>query len=240
MKTVNFILLVVMLLGLLCSCSKLFYANFDTDTVGNLPANSPPGAPSGDLIWSSVSIPADGLKVVSNPAFSSRALEYRNVNTPLYQRYVGFFSKEGNIADNANIYAYWSGVLDLPSSGSGLRVWLGDGHFKPMAELRFKGSKISVRTSSFGEEEAFEQIGTYSPERSHFVLIAVNKADGTFRISFLQNGNNSNIGPLPVLSNAAMATSRPTLYMYYDEAGGSTGNYVFDEVTISKRIPDMP
>ncbi len=234
MKTTTLILSLMLLFG----CSKLFYANFDADITGDLPQNSPPGAPDDDLIWSAIPVPADGLQVVMDPVFSSKALEYSNVNTPLYQRYIGFFSKEGNIADNGNIYTYWSGVLDLPASGSGLRVWLGNGHFAPIAELRFKGNNISVRVSPYGQDEEFEQIGTYSPDRAHFVLINVNKADATFRISFLQGGNNSSIGPLPVLDTTALSTSRPTLYMYYDEAGGSTGRYVIDEVTISKKEPE--
>jgi hypothetical protein len=236
MKTTTLILSLIMLFG----CSKLFYADFDADVAGSLPQNSPPGPPADDLIWSTIPVPADGLQVVMDPVLSSQALEYRNANTPLYQRYVGFFSKEGSIADDANIYAYWTGVLDLPASGSGLRIWLGNGHFAPLAELRFKGNIISARVSPFGEDEEFEQIGTYSPDRSHFVLINVNKADETFRISFLQSGNNSSIGPLPVLDNTALSTNRPTLYMYFDEAGGSSGKYVFDELTISKKEPDTP
>ncbi len=223
-----------------CGSSKIFFANFEADAVGGLPVENPPGDPAGDLIWLSTST-LNGIVAVSNSGeLPGKTMRYANVNVPLYNRYVGFLSKEVSLSSNAKLYAYWNGYIVNDVNGSGLEIWLGNSHFMALALLRFKDGKVYYQTGP-GSPSPYVEAGTYVPNKSHFILITVDKATSQYTVGIIQSGGGGtiNIGPRAVLNGAALATSRPTLYMLYNEEKNGAGKYFIDNVTISEKEPDM-
>ena len=208
-----------------CATSTLFHADFDADSIGAPPATNPPGLPSGDQIW--VGDESD-LIVVQSPELNSKAASYRNLNLSLPQRYVGFFSQTTQMPANQKFRASWNGRIDLTSTGSGLEVWLGDGHFGAIADFRFKDGQVHLKTSG-----GYETIGNYNESETHTVFITVDKSVAQYSLVIIPGSVLS--GWRPVLSTSVMNTSTPTLYFYYYEDGKSgAGKYVVDNIIIEK------
>lgn len=223
-----------------CGSSKIFYANFDADVVGNRPAENPPGAPTGDLIWLSTSTMNGIATVVNSGELPGKTMRYANVDVPLYNRYVGFIAAEVSLAANAKLYAYWNGYITDDPGGSGLEIWLGNSHFMALALIRFKDGKVYYQSGP-GSPSPYVEAGTYVPNRSHFVLITVDKGTQQYTVGIIQSGGgaNINIGPRPVLNAPALETSRPSLYLMYNEEQDGNGRYFIDNVTISEKSPSM-
>jgi hypothetical protein len=228
------VLLALLVAG--CGSTPIFRANFDSDAVGGLPNENPPGAPTGDLIWTAAGSLPGVVTVVNSGELSTRNLRYANVDVPLYNRYLGFFSTEVTLAPDKSFFAYWNGHIVDDPSGSALDIWLGDGHFAVIALLRFKNGTISVRTGT----NEFEQVGNYVSGTDHFILLRVDKSSAQYRLSFVPaRGQSFAVGPRSVLSSSALNTSRPTLYAFYSEDRSGSGKYFFDNITISEKEPSM-
>lgn len=226
--------------ALLSACgSKIFYATFQSDTVGSLPNENPPEDPTGDLIYTSGGTFASSqLAVVNNNILNSKSLKYNNANVETFYRFVGFVSKETSLAPEPKFGAYWNGVIDLDNSGSGLQIWLGDSHFVPIALLEFKNGNIRLQTST-GSSPTFENLGPYVEGVNHTIFISVHKANGTYGITVDQPGvgNDISTGSRNVLNIAALNTQRPTLYMWFKEEKSGSGFYMIDDVVIKKKDP---
>jgi len=223
-----------------CGSTKIFFANFEADTVGGLPAENPAGAPSGDLIWLATSTMNGIATVVNSGELPGKTMRYANVDVPIYNRYVGFFGSEITLGPSAKLYAYWNGYIVNDVNGSGLEIWLGNSHFMAMALIRFKDGKVYYQSGP-GSPSSYVEAGTYVPNRSHFILITVDKATSQYTVGILQSGGGTsiNIGPRAVLNPGALSTSRPALYMLYGEENSGNGRYFIDNVTISEKEPAM-
>ncbi len=215
-----------------CATGKLFHADFNADSVGAPPAKNPPGVPSGDQIWTGDQPSGTELTVVQSAELNSKAASYRNLNLSTAQRFVGFFSQTTPLPANQKFRAWWNGRIDLTSTGSGLEVWLGDGHFGQIADFRFKDGNVRLKTSG-GSSPTYETIGTYNESETHTVFITVDKAAAQYSLVIIPGSVLS--GWRPVLSTEVMKTSTPTLYFYYYEDGKyGAGKYVVDNILIEK------
>lgn len=221
--------LAVLALGA-CASGTLFRANFDADALGSLPDTTPPGVPTGDVIY--VSDPTNALAqlvVVNSVALASKSVRYSNVNVPVYSRFVGFMSKEELLPANQKFRAIWVGRADLSPSGSPLDIWLGDSHFKALAAMRLQNGQVRLRTSNAPQ---YENIGTYSESENHTVFITIDKGTQQYSIVMVPGGVLS--GWRPVLDPSALGTKRPTLYFHFGEAASSSAKYEADNVVIEK------
>jgi hypothetical protein len=159
-------------------------------------------------------------------------VSYQNLDLSIPQRFVGFFSATTALPANQKFRARWNGRIDLTAAGSGLEVWLGDGHFGQIADFRFKNGEVRLKTSG-GSSPTYETIGTYNESESHTALITVDKAAGQYSLVIIPGSVLS--GWRPVLSSEAVKTSNPTLYFhYYEEGKHGTGKYVVDNILIEK------
>jgi len=228
--------IVVLFAALMSACgSTLFRSNFDADTVGVRPPETPVGDPVGDYFY--MSAPTDVASpaiVVTDAAFPGRALRYRNNDVADWYRYIGFMSKEITPASE-NYWAIWRGRPDLPNAASALDIWFGNSHFLPMAALRLDNGQVRVQTS--GSPATYETIGSYESGRLHTVLMRVNKLTSHYSISIFSSGGSVNTGSRPVLNASALATLRPTVYMLFSESVFSAGSYTLDDIRITESCP---
>lgn len=227
-------MLPIILVAMLSGCgTTLFHADFEADTVGSLPAERPPTAPSGDLIYTT---DPRALSVIDSDALSSKSLRFVNVDIPV--SFVGFISRPVSLAPNNVFYAMWRGSINLDPTGSGLVMWLGNGNFSPVAGIRFKNGDIAVQTPP--PDGVWETIGSYSETTPHVVLIKVDGQTQTYTISFLQRGRRTiTAGPHAANFSEALRTTRPTLYMNFYERTSGPGSYVVDNVLITQDEPEM-
>jgi hypothetical protein len=213
-----------------CASGPLFNANFDADAVGSLPNTDPPGQPAGDEIYFVDANQASmQVTVVNSAALGSKSLQYSNANVPVYSRYIGFISKSEALGANQKFRAAWDGRVDLDSNGSALNILLGDPHFIPFAEMRFKDGQVLLRTTL---ADTYEPIGPYDESQNHAVFITIDKSTQKYSIVMVPGSVTS--GWRTVLVPEALDTNRPSLYFYYSENKSSSGKYVVDKVAIRK------
>lgn len=212
-----------------CATSTIFRADFDTDEIDALPDPSPPGAPDGDMIWSTAGGSTTMFSVVNDPVLGSRSARFVNAGPSV--RYVGYLPVAASSGAD-RIYAYWTGVIG--SANAPLDVWLGDTHFAPIGGLRFENGDVRVRTSS-----GYDTIGDYQSGMSHVVILTFDRVAGTFSVSFIQGSHSAARNDMPLLNASAGSTTRPSLYMAYLGSGSSSGQYTADEIVISEREPEM-
>jgi hypothetical protein len=221
---------------LMSACgSTLFRANFDADAVGARPPETPAGEPVGDYFY--MSAPAGVASpaiVVTDAAFSGRALRYRNNDVEAWYRYIGFMSKEVTPASE-NYWAIWRGRPDLPDGVSALDVWFGNSHFLPMLSLRLANGQVRLRTSD--DPSTYETIGSYESGQLHTVLMRVNKLTSRYSVSIISRAGSVHTGSRPVLNASAVSTLRPTMYMWFSDAVSSAGSYTLDDIRITESCP---
>ena len=221
------------LIALCSGCgSAILRDDFDADALNQPPAESPPGDPVGDLVY--LSSPSSGSAVVvSAPAgLSGRSLEYRNVNVPTYNRYLGFVGKEIT-PSSVEYWAAWVGIPQLSNAASALDVWIGNSHFLALGGIRFNNGQIFRQAAG----SSYVPIGTYTPGQRHTVIIKVDKAAQTYVISVF-GGQSVSTGTQTVLNPGALSTLRPSVYFWFSEESSSTSKYVIDDITITEACPE--
>lgn len=225
-----------------CESNTIFSANFNADTVGNPPSEFPPGSPSGDRIYLPAAFDASSsyaspALVVSAPGFTTNALRYSNINIPFIWWYLGFIGDDVD-PTATGFFASWSGRLNLANNSSALDIWFGDSHFGEIASLRFDNGRVYLKTSL--SPAAYEDLGAYTNDDTHSVLINIDKDDATYGISFLQSSiADINTGSRSALSPASLDTANPTIYFWFSQEGvSSSGYYTVDDVVISEILPD--
>jgi hypothetical protein len=213
-----------------CATGKLFHADFNADTVGSPPATNPPGAPSGDKIWTPE---VSQLMVVQSAELNSKAASYRNLVVPIGERHVWFMSATTTLPANQKFRAWWNGRIDLTYAGSGLDVSLEWGTLSTaIANFRFKDGQVRLRTSDV-PSPTWETIGTYNESETHTAIITVDKAVAQYSLVIIPGAVSS--GWRPVLSKALNTLAKPTLFFYYYEDGKyGVGKYVVDNISIEK------
>jgi len=227
---------VVLLAALLSACgSTLFRSNYDIDALGVRPPETPVGDPVGDVFYMSAPMDvASPALVVTDAAFTGRALRYRNNDVADWYRYIGFMSREITPASE-NYWAIWRGRPDLPDAASALDIWFGNSHFLPMLSMRLDNGQVRLRTSD--SPLTYETIGSYVPGQLHTVLMRVNKLTSRYSVSIISSGGSVNSGSRPVLNASALSTLRPTVYMWYSESVSSSGSYTLDDIRITESCP---
>lgn len=79
MKAFKFFPSLALFVFLACSCSQIFYADFDKDVVVSVSNTSPLSMPERGQQWSSILHPTDGFNIVTKATFIAQALELDNI-----------------------------------------------------------------------------------------------------------------------------------------------------------------
>lgn len=218
---------------LLTGCgTPILRANFDTNTLGTHPPPELPGDPVGDSFY--LSSPSSGSAVVvTAPAgLSGRSLRYQHTAPQSYNRFLGFGGKEVS-ASSLQYWAVWSAIPQLTPNVP-LDVWMGNGHFESFGTIRFLNNQVLVATDNRG---GFAPVGSFTNGRVHTVVVKVDKPSGTYRISVLGGEAPVNTGTRPVLTPAALSTTRPYVYLWFGSDGVSASTYTVDNVLITEACP---
>jgi hypothetical protein len=249
MKTQHSIALLFLMLFLsACGSTKLFYANFDADTVGEGPNEYPPGDPELDHIYYTNS-PVYGpvLQVVNIDEFDQHGNSIRysaTGQTNTYYRLVSFQPSQWPNPDpsTTEYFVFWTGKLEVSSNSPALDVGLSDDYLpygRHWAVLRFKNGRILLLTNvRLGDSETFEEIGSYETGSKHSILIHVDIPSATYDITILQDGREISTSTRHVLNPETIRHQTMPLIMCFCEYGENTpGSYLVDNVIISKRAP---
>lgn len=218
---------------LLTGCgTPILRANFDTNTLGTHPPPELPGDPVGDSFY--LSSPSSGSAVVvTAPAgLSGRSLRYQHTAPQSYSRFLGFGGKEVS-ASSLQYWAVWNAIPQLTPNVP-LDVWMGNGHFESFGTIRFLNNQVLVATDNRG---SFTPVGNFTNGRVHTVVVKVDKPSGTYRISVLGGEAPVNTGTRPVLTPAALSTTRPYVYLWFGSDGVSASTYTVDNVLITEACP---
>lgn len=218
---------------LLTGCgTPILRANFDTNTLGTHPPPELPGDPVGDSFY--LSSPSSGSAVVvAAPAgLSGRSLRYQHTAPQSYSRFLGLGGKEVS-ASSLQYWAVWSAIPQLTPNVP-LDVWMGNGHFESFGTIRLLNNQVLVATDNRG---GFTPVGNFTNGRVHTVVVKVDKPSGTYRISVLGGDAPVNTGTRPVLTPAALSTTRPYVYLWFGSDGVSASTYTVDNVLITEACP---
>lgn len=213
--------------------TPILRANFDTNTLGTHPGPELPGDPVGDSLYLSDPTSGSAVVVAAPSGLSGRSLSYRHSAPMAYSRFLGFGGKEVS-ASAQQYWAVWNAIPQLTPNVP-LDVWMGNGHFESLGAIRFLDGQVLVSTDARGSN--FTQVGTFTNGRVHTVVIKVDKPSATYRISVLGGAASVNTGTRPVLTPAALGTTRPYVYLWFGGEGVSSSTYTVDNVLITEACP---
>ncbi|MEK6476434.1 hypothetical protein WJR50_02830 [Catalinimonas sp. 4WD22] len=79
MKIFKFFSSLALFIFLACSCSQIFYADFDKDVIVSVSNTSPLRIPEYGQQWSSILHPKDGFNIVTKATYIAQRLESDNI-----------------------------------------------------------------------------------------------------------------------------------------------------------------
>lgn len=212
--------------------SPILRADFDTSPLGALPAPELPGDPVGDSFYLSTPSSGSAVVVAAPSGLSGRSLSYRHTAPLSYERFMGFGGKEVD-ARTQQYWAMWSAIPQLAANVP-LDLWIGDGHFGVMGQIRLLNNQVHVATDASG---GFSPIGAFTNGRVHTVVMKVDKPSATYSIWVLGGGPAVSTGTRAVLTPTTLSATRPFVYMWYSSEGTSASTYTVDNMLITEACP---
>lgn len=230
-----------------CSTNKLLTADFESDTVGNLPDQSLPGDPVGDSMtcYQSANTAYSGAyRVIERVGGTSGRTEkwlqiVGNVGSTYEPRIVHFIPKTASL-DNPVFTVSWKGAIQHPTANSAFDMAFYSGAFtggQLFFSLTFKRetyrgeqvSSIYLRENGSDQDDG-ELIGRVRPDAPHSINVFINTEAGRFTI--LGSG-------LPVTIERAIPSRitnvrEPRISMSYSESGG--GAYQLENIQIIEGV----
>jgi hypothetical protein len=219
--------LVTMLTG--CGGQLLLQAEFDGETVGELPDGSLPGPPERDVLYfEPPPLPSVRPAVVISDVGDPRPGLAIHHGGREFTRPWANFRADANRSGGRNYLVTWQGASTIAGGGE-LRVLLMSGHANPGVSLKLKDGQFSLARAWPDEDE--DVLGSYAHLQKHTVLIAVDLDAGTYTLT-IQRAGASNL----------QASDRPLVFPEFEASNllelgfswsGSTGGvYYVDNVVI--------
>jgi hypothetical protein len=218
--------------------TRLFFADFELDTVGAAPSASPAGDPAGDSI--DVGLPADATVAVSPGG--GRALSF-NIRNP---GYVAFRAIPTDTS-GTSVWAYWIGSADIdPASLTPVFLRLGQTPRQGVT-VAFRGVRDPqggrvIQVEVVDRPGVFVPFATLAPGARHGVVIQVRKSDWHYLVDIIGDSSSSTgWRPLPDPTAFQPLTSSGLIELNLNLgcSRGGLGTYLIDDVVISKSCPDQ-
>lgn len=224
---------------LLSGCNVLLSADFEADSIGNLPSTRPAGMPANDIIfmWASDLGPVERcpLRVVPSPFSGSRkALRIGNVaSTDECLGFIWYISERTALRNVPRTVAWTAQKFGREP----FTTTFGFYHRQAVISIKYENGRVFAKISG---ESAFRPIGTYADGRRHSVILSFNNARRVYSISLSGGGTNAfDSGVYRPYSYAGESGDRLALFAGYDQNNPGYGRYFMDDVLISaRRRPD--
>jgi hypothetical protein len=216
-----------------CRTTAILSANFESYTVGTLPAHNLPGDPVGDEITYSTEL-EPRIRIVASG--SNKALNFSQAvasDLTAHNQFIGFKGISTNLAEP--LWFLFTAVHS--GNGGALTIDIADGAAGLIARMFISQSgNVSVIRSLPGEEQ---NIGNVPPDVSHTCVFSLNMAEGKYNLTIIKSGGNLTATDLPVLAAPLEYANpaRPTIYMRYDNGDAPDRKYVLEAVSISRKAP---
>jgi len=233
-----------------CTTNKLLIADFERDTVGNLPALDLLGEPSGDLM-SCIACDSGDYRVVEKTTGTppetntSKWLEiFGNVRMPSQPRIAIFVPNQSTLEDPVYTISWKGNIVHPGRSGSpfSMSFYSGtatgsQGYFALVFKKEeHRGQEVSsVYLTDIGlSDESSELIGRVRPDSPHSMGIFISSEERTFTITGTGLPRNI-VRPIP---SGITNIREPNIWMGFVEVG--IGVYQLDNLQIieGKRTED--
>jgi len=224
-----FLLGLFVTLFFLSSCSSLLSANFNTDTPGSAPDPSLPGEPSGDALIFTAPF-GDHLEIVNLPAFPSKALKFKNLESGRETNRGGIIFQANSTNFKKPLTFTWAGAKF--GTGSVLNITLGLSPSFVMANLQIDNSgDLSLLTLSgttllgrLRPEKKYSFVVSFSPSDRNFTITVVGRGEPTIRESGISFFTTSDFP----------SSIRPTFGMKFDNENVNPEHYyILDDLVIA-------
>jgi hypothetical protein len=219
-----------------CKTSAILSSNFESETIGNLPAKNIPGDPSGDAIdYSSELEPR--IKVTASASAGEKALTFSEISTPGLTAHNQFLTFKGISTDFTQ--PMWF-LFTATHSGTGERIMIDitDGSAALISRMYIDQSgNLSLVTALPGTEQAVGNIGAGV---LHTIIVSLNLTQKKYNVTVLKSGGNITLTDKPVLVDNILAyanPARPSLHFRFESGASPDRKYVLESVSITKKRP---
>lgn len=239
MKTFRLFLFALSSLSLFTSCrtTAILTSNFESETIGSLPAKDIPGDPVGDAIDYGTEL-QPRIKVTSSATAGRKALTFTEIATPGLTAHNQFLSFTGKSTDfTQTIWFYFTAVHS--GSGERLVIDITDGSAAMIARLFLTaGGQLSMMSDFKGGEQV---LGTIPAGVSHTLVVTLSLSNRKFNLTVLKSGGNITASDKPVLLDILTYANpaRPMLSFRWEDGASDTRKYVLEDVYITRKRPDL-
>lgn len=205
-------------------CKARLDADFEADTVGDIP-NEMPAGPEDDRVYV-LEFPGRGTALVTNssPLSGSKSLRLSgpggNLAGGVYSTTVYMYSEL--LEYNEPVYASWLGKL---SAGAATKWVVSDGHFDTLVEIELRNGQFRVNGAL---------AGNYTAGQKHAVIISMQR-NGRFGATISGSGASGSVSNRPLLSTLDSTSIQLAARL---EGGNAASYYIMDDVNISEDEPD--
>lgn len=219
-----------------CRTTAILTSNFESETVGSLPAKNIPGDPAGDRIEYSTQL-EPRIRVTASATAGEKALTFSEVSASGLTAHNQFLSFKGISTNFMQPMWFWfSGVHS--GSGEPLMIDITDGSAALITRMYLAQSgSLSLVTALPGTEQV---IGNIPPGVPHTIVVTLNLNAGKFNLTVLKSGGNITLTDRPVLIPDLTAYANPASPMIsfrYNDGFSDTRKYVLESVIISRKQP---
>lgn len=219
-----------------CKTSAILTSNFESETIGNLPAKNIPGDPAGDAIdYSSELEPR--IKVTASASAGEKALTFSEISTPGLTAHNQFLTFKGISTDFTQ--PMWF-LFTATHSGTGERIMIDitDGSAGLISRMYIdQNGNLSLVTALPGTEQA---VGNIGPGVLHTIIVSLNLAQKKYNVTVLKSGGNITLTDKTILVDNILAyanPARPSLHFRFESGASPSRKYVLESVSITKKKP---
>ncbi|MCY7360341.1 MAG: hypothetical protein LH609_23370 [Rudanella sp.] len=239
MKTLTLLLFLSLLNLTACTTTSILSSNFETQTIGNLPAKNLPGNPSGDsLRYQAVLEPR--LRVQASATSGEKALHFTQVapagELTAFNQWLSFRGVSTNFVEP--LWFIWAGDL-LNNGFADYTVYVTDGRGGIICGLIYGATgNVSLLASRGGAEV----IGNLPAGMRHTVIVSLNPASSSYNLTIFPKTGiriealNKTVFVGSMLSYANPA--RPSVDMRFSDGTMNTNRFVIESVSITRKQPD--
>ncbi len=190
-------LALILLIFLTSACNVRFAADFESDTVGNLPPSSPPGPPADEIVLSDSQVTGDGVivRITDNPSLVAPGRPHRFMSLirdpdPGLST-ITIFRTSTFATSTRPIFLIWEQVIDGGGSGqiTVLRFPFGPAEESTSCRIFTGNDQIAADCFIGGDGPDVEDtVDGFDSHTQHTVLMRIDRPAGPLVLQVFQDG----------------------------------------------------